>query len=367
MISPKLLVLLVAVSCYGQSWEREEKTDPLRGTSQTQFTLRGKYLQAPRIQANREPLIVVRCAGGRFADAYIRAEAILDAEPQIGVLVKYRIDDGSKLIAQFWPRSTDFQAVFFKSNVLATFLAAHKIVVEVSEYLGSTVVMQFDVPSGVEVAESCGLVIHTEKKSAALVGAADSARVPPTTTPTNSGPFGLEFGMTREQIVKLVGQDAVKHLKDEPDDVLKLSTAPTPHPDFAEYSLIISPERGLVCITASGKAIQTTRYGEGLKAAFTEIRDALSRTYGAPTVTFDFLEPGSLRNEPQDWMTGLLKNERELISLWNFKIPYPKHITSIFLKATALSMDEGTLELTYPFEGFIEDANSKKAKAGSVF
>jgi hypothetical protein len=86
-----------------------------------------------------------------------------------------------------------------------------------------------------------------------LASAHDSPKVPPTAaTPANSGPFGFEHGMTREQVVTLVGRDAVKHFKGDLDDIVTLVTAPKPHPDFEEYMLMISPERGLVKILVSG-------------------------------------------------------------------------------------------------------------------
>jgi hypothetical protein len=129
---------------------------------------------------------------------------------------------------------------------------------------------------------------------------------------------------------------------------------------------MISPERGLVKLLATGKTIQTNRYGTELKDSFTEIRDTIAKTYGPPQHAFDFLTSGSIWDEPRDWMMGVVKKERTLASYWD-QAPLPNHITLIGVEAVALSMERGYLSLIYEFEGFTEYARSKKAKAGSVF
>ena len=53
-----------------------------------------------------------------------------------------------------------------------------------------------------------------------------------------SGPFGLHMGMTPEQVIQIVGKDAVKEIK---GDILNLYTVPKPHPAFEFYSLVFSP------------------------------------------------------------------------------------------------------------------------------
>ena len=67
---------------------------------------------------------------------------------------------------------------------------------------------------------------------------------------TPSGPFGFEYGMTREQIIKLIGKQAVKETK---GDTMDVTTAPKPHPAFERYILIVSPDKGLLAVSALGK------------------------------------------------------------------------------------------------------------------
>jgi len=177
-----------------------------------------------------------------------------------------------------------------------------------------------------------------------------------------SGPFGLRRGMTKEQVLQIVGKDAVKEIK---GDVLRLFAVPKPHRAFDEYSLIFSPNDGLLKIVAYAKDIRTNGFGEAVHDSFIEIRDAISKTYGEPAFTLDHLKDGSLWTEPQYWMMGLLKKERDLASDWNTAIP--NRICAIVLDARALSTDKGYVVLTYEFEGWNEYVDAKNKKADSVF
>lgn len=177
------------------------------------------------------------------------------------------------------------------------------------------------------------------------------------------GPFGLQCGMTKAQVMQIVGREAVKENK---GDSLILATAPKPHSAFEEYVLIFSPDKGLLKIAAVGKDISTNGFGSEVHDAFTEIRDILSRTYGAGE-THDFLESGSIWNEDRDWMMGLLKKERVLSAYWGVASKLPNHITAMALTAIALSTEKGYLRLAYEFEGWDAYVDSKRAKEGEVF
>jgi hypothetical protein len=178
-----------------------------------------------------------------------------------------------------------------------------------------------------------------------------------------AGPFGFEYGMTKEQVIAAVGQNAVKKIQ---SDVLTLTTAPKPHPAFETYQVMISPKLGLVKILAIGNTIGTNRYGNEIQTAFIETQEALVNNYGTPGVSYDFLRSGSIWAEHEDWMMGLAKGERVLATFWT-PTNSPNHITSIELEANALSMEKGYLDLGYEFEGFPEYAQSKKTDAGKVF
>jgi hypothetical protein len=177
-----------------------------------------------------------------------------------------------------------------------------------------------------------------------------------------NGPFGLHRGMTQEQVIQIVGEDAVIKTK---DDLLIVLTVPRPHPAFENYVLIFSPNDGLLQIAALGNDITTSVFGDVLQNSFIEIRSAISQTYGKPECNYDYLRAGSIWKEPQDWMMGLFRGERHLFTGWNKSLP--NGIQRISLLAQAPSTETGFLTLSYEFEGFGEYLAMKERKAAAVF
>lgn len=171
------------------TWQREERTDQLRGTKFLQFSLEGKFLTAPRDKSNATPTMIVRCSPGddhrghtkgKFQTGYIYVGTVVNSDVSDSgdsfISVQLRLDDG-KLQSEAWGRSTDFSAIFFPSRVgsgwdtFANLLYAHhlyhkentnpqvrKVVLGVNEYLGGEIVMQFDFPDSTEVADACGVI-----------------------------------------------------------------------------------------------------------------------------------------------------------------------------------------------------------------
>jgi hypothetical protein len=201
-----------------------------------------------------------------------------------------------------------------------------------------------------------------------------------------NGPFGLERGMTKDQVIRLVGQKNVaeKYAGDKfsGSDMLILSSAPKPHRAFVAYRLTISPKDGLLRIIAAGVDIPTNGFGRNVQEAFTNIRDAVAASYGQPANDFDYVETGSLWTEPQYWMIGVLKKERTLSSLWlpgplsydpegtslkvnEHKLPY--NLDAISLVVVARSTEMACLRLIYEFEGYGAYADSKEATENKVF
>jgi hypothetical protein len=182
------------------------------------------------------------------------------------------------------------------------------------------------------------------------------------------GPFGFRAGMTRDQILNLVGKGAVV-AADTKDDALALNTAPKPHSAFEEYVLTIAPQGGLVRVTAVGKNISTSVYGAELHSQFVDIRDAIAATYGTPK-TYDYLKSGSIWNEQRDFMMGLLKKERALSAYWTGD--HPPHdtgagVSSIGIDGIALSTGVGFIRLVYEFVGWTQYNESVTSKEKSVF
>jgi hypothetical protein len=170
-------------------WVSRQATDPLRGTSWTEFSLFGIFLRAPVHTDLPFPMLVVKCNPGRhrYGTGYLNGKIIqgfiivggvVDSHFYGGnspsVHVQYRRDDG-KLQDNFWSHSTDFSAVYFDSPDLrlGEILYSHglphkentnpqvrKFVVGLPEYIGTEVVMQFDFPDSTDVADTCGVIWH---------------------------------------------------------------------------------------------------------------------------------------------------------------------------------------------------------------
>jgi hypothetical protein len=157
-------------------------------------------------------------------------------------------------------------------------------------------------------------------------------------------PFGLRMGMTLQEIRAAGGNPEETDIQGR----YKLTKVPKPHSDFDIFYITVAPKTGLIDITAAGKLISTSAYGTELKSQFENMVQRLSAIYGKAT-TFDFLRVGSIWNEPNDWMMGLLKKERRLTAFWSRKedSSMSDDIGTIMLDTVALSHEKGCLRLGY--------------------
>lgn len=187
---------------------------------------------------------------------------------------------------------------------------------------------------------------------------------------TNSvGAFGFEAGMTRVQLIARLGKNAVQRTIG--DDSVVFNTAPYPHPAFKDYVVMFSPQAGAVQIIAFTPVIETNDSGEQLKTKFDQIADALQDKYG-DGFRIDMLNNGSIWHEPNDWMMGLLKQDRNLTVTWpgpgwpsDRKLP--NRLTGILLQAQANDRNHGIIALGYEFEGFSSYAKNKRKQQDASF
>jgi hypothetical protein len=179
------------------------------------------------------------------------------------------------------------------------------------------------------------------------------------------GPFGFEKGMTREQIVQIVGKVAVVHDANDAPYLLVLNTAPKPHSAFDQYILVISPKAGLLKVSAVGKTIECDSYGTDLKNAFEGVVSGISKKYGLPKDTLDG-STTDLFHEPKDWMIGLRHKDRVLEDFWKFEQPI-NNIRIILVEAQALTTEKGYVRVAAEFTGFSEFVDEMKAKQDENF
>lgn len=155
------------------------------------------------------------------------------------------------------------------------------------------------------------------------------------------GPFGLAMGMTKEMFNgRLTQAKTGLYFLDKP---------PIPHDQFESYVVKIGEKSGLCWIKGIGKSVASNGYGMQLKGAFDEFETKLDKRYGVHERT-DFLMPASIWNDPQDWMMGLVKADRYLMSAWKGgKTSLPNELSTIALIAQAESSSSGYLALEYSF------------------
>lgn len=204
------------------------------------------------------------------------------------------------------------------------------------------------------------------EKSSSEVPSIPAAIAPPPAPPAplvsaaprpkpSDGPFGVRMGMPLSELEALAGplqtKDGFSYLG---------STAPTPHSRFTTYRFLVAEGVGLCGVKGATESIPSNVFGEGITDAFAEISEPLQEKYGKPSFAFDYVQRGSLWREPQDWMMGLLKEDRTLRSSW-FKGEFkelkgknpanlPATLNSIVLKAVAYDMAAGYLVIDYSFE-----------------
>lgn len=182
-----------AVAQDGSDWKRDDKIDTFRGSSYTMYSLEGKFLTPPSHSSLDQPRIVVQCVPGpdhqghthgKFISGYVAIGTVVDATAENAasrVRIQFRLNDG-KIQERPWTPSTDFLAIYMKRpsgingsgyEEFANLLYGHemyhkentnaqtqKIVIDIPEYLGGEVVMQFDLPDSTGVADACGIIWH---------------------------------------------------------------------------------------------------------------------------------------------------------------------------------------------------------------
>lgn len=190
-------------------------------------------------------------------------------------------------------------------------------------------------------------------------GVVVAASATPSGAVSGDGPFGFRAGMSKAQVITLVGERSI-----EPSEIANfyhLNTAPKPHPDFDHYSLVISPKAGLVRVVAMSRQIPTSSYGEVVKAEFTKIRDQVAKTYGRYE-EYDYLQRGSIWKEPWEWMSALEAKERNLSCFWRreTQADLRNSVIEVILEAKNLDIKHGMVLLTYTFSGYVEYEEGQK-------
>ena len=168
-------------------------------------------------------------------------------------------------------------------------------------------------------------------------------------------PFGFSKGMTYEEL-KSIDPEIINQ-----SDDLYIVKPPKPSPLFDLYAVRVHKIGGLYYVKALSE-IDTNIYGMNLKSSYNKIVDGVIDKYGEPEGNIDMLLPGSIWDEPQDYMMSLLKEERYVITEWNSLALKDFGLKKILMNMSAFSKNDGVITLGYYFEGFEKFSEDGKDK-----
>jgi hypothetical protein len=175
---------------------------------------------------------------------------------------------------------------------------------------------------------------------------------------TYAGPFGLDQGMPKGSLdIKAPMQSGI----------FDLNSVPNPHPDFEAYAATLGDTAGLCRIGAISHAVQNDRYGDNLRALFSNIRNQLDANYGPSRLTDD-LGADAIYDEKSEWTMAIHKGERTCRVTWSAtgSTSLKSGVRQIVLVTRAGSRDSGNLVLIYRFENEAQCNAEIQDKSGSA-
>ena len=180
-----------------------------------------------------------------------------------------------------------------------------------------------------------------------------------------AGPFGTEIGMLKGD---LGITSTTKRIGGESDYKWELKSLPKSSSLFDSYIVKVTPQNGLCFIKAFGKDVSTSRYGEGLRGNFERVNSALEKKYQRGD-TQDFVRYGSIWDDPEDFMMGLIKKERVLAAYYDEEenSVMVEGVAKAYLRASAFSQDEGFVYIDYFFDNYEACKAEADAEMDDVF
>ena len=159
-----------------------------------------------------------------------------------------------------------------------------------------------------------------------------------------AGPFGLEMGMTLEEVQQACGGRAPEYISD-----IRYQIEPVKkHPSFSTYIAWIDPINGLCFIRANSEEIDSNNTGDQVKNEFYKVEAALSKLYGKGRLTNELTRDCVFTDEGY-WFYTLRSGERKLEAQW---FPKKSDICWIDLFATAVSFKGAIISLQYEFTNY---------------
>lgn len=174
-----------------------------------------------------------------------------------------------------------------------------------------------------------------------------------------AGPFGLEMGMTMEQLKPYIVGKGDSSIKVKP---------PKPNDSFELYLVDVHPQYGVYSIIAISQPIQTEPGGLSIKSKFKEIVAAIAKKYGKYKL-IDEISPASIWQEMKYWMMSLRQGDRTLVAAWNrmFGSILPEELSVVGVMARAESINMGRIAVLYRSKDYDKIEAEEKAAQDDVF
>jgi len=156
------------------------------------------------------------------------------------------------------------------------------------------------------------------------------------------GPFGFDIGKN------LSDYSGVDFSKQEKKSWYIAKNVPTPNKLMDMYVLRTTDSSGICFIKGISNTIKTSKYGTELNSQYENVRGAIKKKYQAEykEKKTNFLQSGSLWDDSQYYMMGLLKKDRYKYSEFTAK-DSTSQIQSIFIVQSALSTESGYISIEY--------------------
>ena len=120
--------------------------------------------------------------------------------------------------------------------------------------------------------------------------------------PPSTGPFGVTMGQHVEGI-------------ETTDDGMPYDEL-NPPLGFVDLTVFGTPSTGATAILLLKQVDNPDAFGNDLRAAMEEISEPLIAKYGEPSDDIDYLNHGSLWDEPREWLRGLAEGDRVKAMVW---------------------------------------------------
>lgn len=130
-----------------------------------------------------------------------------------------------------------------------------------------------------------------------------------------AGPFGLDMGMTLEEVAEACGGIEPEYISDDRYYIQPVKS----HPLFEGYVVWISEAEGLYYIKGISREIQANSYGTEVKQEFAKLLSPLERKYGnfeiIDEIVSDDVLPYKLKQD--SWMLTIAEGSRICEAHWS--------------------------------------------------